>query len=92
MAGVAGNVWEWTSSLWGSEWRKPEFGYPYNPRDGREDQQASKAMARAVRGGPFNLDRLDARCACRDGVYPYARDPCCGFRVVVFPLSPSSAI
>ena len=31
---VAGNVWEWTSSLWGKEVDKPEFGYPYDARMG----------------------------------------------------------
>ena len=28
---MAGNVWEWTSSLWGKESDKPEFGYPAIP-------------------------------------------------------------
>ena len=35
---VAGNVLEWTSSLWGKSLAKPDFGYPFNPKDGRENQ------------------------------------------------------
>jgi formylglycine-generating enzyme required for sulfatase activity len=25
---MAGNVWEWTESLWGEDYEKPDFGYP----------------------------------------------------------------
>ncbi len=38
---MAGNVWEWTLSLWGKDVSKPQFGYPYKPTDGREDLQAN---------------------------------------------------
>ncbi len=31
---MAGNVCEWTSSLWGKSVEKPVFGYPYNLKDG----------------------------------------------------------
>ena len=31
---MAGNVWEWTRSLWGENWTKLEFGYPYDAEDG----------------------------------------------------------
>ena len=34
---MAGNVWEWTGSLWGKDVGEPAFGYPYHAKDGRED-------------------------------------------------------
>ena len=38
---MSGNVWEWTRSLWGPEWDKLTFPYPYKPEDGREQLQAA---------------------------------------------------
>jgi len=43
---LAGNVWEWTRSLFRD--------YPYNPADGREDLKAEDF--RVVRGGSFFTD------------------------------------
>ena len=52
---MAGNVWEWTSSLY--------QGYPYDAGDGREDPAASGS--RVLRGGSFVNNRLLVRCASR---------------------------
>ena len=53
---LAGNVWEWTGSLWGKSGDKPDFGYPYHPGDGRENQAApsdvSSGCSGAGRGTP----------------------------------------
>lgn len=53
---LSGNVNEWTSSLLGTK-REPdavnEYRYPYDPRDGREDEQASALVLRVIRGGAF---------------------------------------
>ena len=51
---MAGNVWEWTRSLWGKEWGKPEFAYPYDPEDRhREDLDALNDVARVLRAAPL---------------------------------------
>ena len=89
---MAGNVWEWTRSLWGSGRSDLEFKYPYDPRDGRENLEAGDDVHRVLRGGSFFSNRYNARCAYRFRYYPgsvwYDR----GFRVVVSPISPSSAL
>jgi formylglycine-generating enzyme required for sulfatase activity len=65
---MAGNVWEWTRSLWGADWAKPEFGYPYDPDDGkREALDAGNNVLRVVRGGSWLSVRLASRCAVRYG-------------------------
>ena len=78
---VAGNVWEWTSSLWGKDRSKPEFGYPYDAKDGRENLSAPDTVLRALRGGSF----WDARSVCAapsvSGPLRH-RDDHLGFRVV----------
>ncbi len=48
---MSGNVWEWTRSLWGKDSSKPEFAYPYDPKDKRrEDLNASREVLRVLRG------------------------------------------
>jgi formylglycine-generating enzyme required for sulfatase activity len=84
---MSGNVWEWTRSLWGKDWQKPDFKYPYNPGDPkREDLKAGKAMYRSLRGGSFNYNSGDARCASRGRYNPDLRYHIIGFRIVVSPL------
>ena len=82
---MAGNVWEWTRSLWGSDRLKPKFTYPYKLKDGRENLDVPRDVARVLRGGAFDLHRWDVRCAYRDGSYPLNSDGDVGFRVVVRP-------
>jgi formylglycine-generating enzyme required for sulfatase activity len=62
---MAGNVFEWTSSLWGKDWQKPDYGYPYDPTDGREDLSAPDNVWRVVRGGSWAWDMRWVRCAAR---------------------------
>src|SRR5712692_8747240 len=59
---MAGNVWEWTRSLWGKDWKKPEFRYPYNPVDGRENLSAPNDVLRVLRGCAFWGGQRFARC------------------------------
>lgn len=57
---MAGNVWEWTTSLFKS--------YPYNPTDGREDPASDKL--RVLRGGAWLLEPRVARTTCRNSEHP----------------------
>ncbi len=68
---AAGNVWEWTGSLY-----RP---YPYNVGDGRQDPEAEGE--RVVRGGAYDEGPLLSRCAWRNGVRPDLRAADIGFRV-----------
>jgi formylglycine-generating enzyme required for sulfatase activity len=79
---MAGNVWGWTRSLWGVNWRAPDFRYPYDAGDGREDLGVGSDVYRVLRGGAFQLDRRFARCSYRDWDNPYSADGLCGFRVI----------
>ncbi len=81
-ADMAGNVWEWTLSLWGPDWRRPAFGYPYRPDDGREDPSPGDEVARVVRGGSWSDLQEGARCAERGWVLPFVSDLNFGFRCV----------
>jgi formylglycine-generating enzyme len=45
---MAGNVLEWTGSLWGKDMGKPAFGYPYDAKDGREDLSAPDNVLRVA--------------------------------------------
>jgi formylglycine-generating enzyme required for sulfatase activity len=86
---MSGNVWEWTQSLWGRGWEPPEFEYPYDPSDGRENLSARQDNWRVLRGGSFINSRWDTRCFHRFRLYPGYRDKNLGFRVVLAPRIPS---
>jgi formylglycine-generating enzyme required for sulfatase activity len=82
---MAGNVWEWTCSLWGENIEKPHFTYPYVREDGRENMNAPNDILRVLRGGAFSLVRWGVRCAARFGYFPFSSYRGLGFRVVVLP-------
>jgi formylglycine-generating enzyme required for sulfatase activity len=77
---MAGNVWEWTRSVYEK--------YPYNPEDGREDLEAEGR--RVLRGGSWYYGRRDARVSYRDDAptdsfFRYS----IGFRFVCAPVQSS---
>jgi formylglycine-generating enzyme required for sulfatase activity len=85
-ADMAGNVWEWTQTLWGGDLFFAQFSYPYDPDDGRENPRASENLLRILRGGGFNNEEAGTRCAGRGWILPSTRREDTGFRVVVAPL------
>ena len=80
---MIGNVWEWTSTLWGSDWRAPEFSYPYQAHDGREDLTADTCVFRLFRGGSFEDKIARLRCAARRWYAPEHAGKALGFRVLL---------
>ena len=74
-ADMAGNVYQWTSSL--------KRAYPYQPGDGREDLQSRDW--RIVRGGSFAVGRNSVRSANRIAYDPISRNNDISFRVIVLP-------
>src|SRR5262249_37658076 len=84
---LIGNVWEWTRSIWGGSARKADFGYPYDPADGREDLHSDPTVRRVIRGGAFYYAVECANSYTRNQMPPGNRHPAGGFRVAV--VSPS---
>jgi len=75
-ADMAGNVWEWTYSLYEK--------YPYKVDDGREDENDSGL--RVLRGGSFDRNERFARCTCRIVGLIITFNGLFGFRVVAAPV------
>jgi formylglycine-generating enzyme required for sulfatase activity len=71
---LAGNAWEWTSSL--------HRAYPYDAGDGREDGGEGP---RVLRGGAFIHGPGDVRCSSRFGMLRGAVDHYVGHRLAAAP-------
>ena len=76
---MAGNVWEWCSTLFPSR-------YPYHPDGSRENLE--HGGRRLIRGGSWGYGQGSARCALRAANSPEYRDGNLGFRVAASPGSP----
>ncbi len=72
---MAGDVSEWTSSLYAP--------YPYRGDDGRESMQAARVEWRVLRGGSWLDDADEVRAAKRTRTYPSRRESYYGFRLVL---------
>jgi len=83
---MSGNVWEWTRSLWGKVWDEPEFKYPYDGDDDRENLEAGSDVLRILRGGAYDYSSNLLRCSARYGLSPLGRSDFIGFRLVLSPL------
>ncbi len=69
-ADMAGNVWEWCSSLY--------WPYPYQATDGRED--ATAEGYRVLRGGAWDSPSINLRSSLRSFNDPLYQHPSFGFR------------
>ena len=79
---MAGNVWEWVSTVYAP--------YPYDAHDGREDQ--ASGLPRVLRGGSFSSPTSrNLRCAARSRSAPGRRSPHIGFRVAASAAETSEA-
>jgi formylglycine-generating enzyme required for sulfatase activity len=72
---MAGNIWEWTSSVYEA--------YPYDPADGREDLNAADDVRRVLRGGAFGNLAWRVRSAFRGSDLPGFAFWDRGFRVAL---------
>lgn len=79
---MAGNIWEWCSTLWGEDMAAPSYCYPWRD-DGREAVEAPPAVRRVLRGGCFSSGRMKANCTYRGSLEPSGYWRGNGFRVVV---------
>ncbi len=91
VADLAGNVWEWTNTLWGREARTAEYGYPYRADDGREEGEPLAGPYREYRisrGSSFRDPPERAACATRARAQANGRHPARGFRVAMEVIAP----
>ncbi len=80
---LAGNVFEWTVTLWLKETvNQVSFRYPYVHDDGREQQIDNEKVFRLVRGGSFLRPQRYARCASRVKYISTTQMVDLGFRIV----------
>ncbi|MBK8432487.1 MAG: SUMF1/EgtB/PvdO family nonheme iron enzyme [Chloroflexi bacterium] len=93
---MGGNVFEWTRSIWGKNWDskkqkyEQEYGYPYQPEDGRENLAANIYNHRVMRTGVYGLESSFGRCAARYRVGPRLDGGDNGLRLVVVPIQRSA--
>lgn len=79
---MAGQIWEWTTTLWGNDMATPSFAYPYRD-DGRENLGAPADIRRVLRGGCFSSTSVKACCTYRGSLEPNGFWRGNGFRIVV---------
>lgn len=79
---MAGQVWEWCTTLWGDDMATPHFRYPY-AEDGRELADAGPSIRRVLRGGCFSSGWQKACATYRGSLEPDGFWRGNGFRIVV---------
>lgn len=82
---LAGNVWEWTNTCWGTQPSVTTYPYPYKANDGREDSKASTGPYREYRicrGGSYTCKVTQVTCTTRTKIRANERSGERGFRIV----------
>ena len=82
---LGGNVYDWTSSLFGNlqdDGNPLDYPHPYDPRDGRENASAPSSLRRIARGGSWSRFRSYGRTVMRLNFFPDNRGVENGLRVV----------
>jgi formylglycine-generating enzyme required for sulfatase activity len=84
---MSGNLWEWTRSIWGKDFSKPDFAYPYLFDDGREklEQWDDNNWLRIARGGAYWNEVHNIRSSYRGRNSPLNGGTDDGFRLCVSP-------
>lgn len=83
---MSGNVWEWTSSRWGSNVSSPDFNYAQWSQQSAERNLLEPLEFRIIRGGAWLNPAVFLRCAVRFRYLPSFRSSSLGFRVCAFSL------
>ncbi|WP_174803368.1 formylglycine-generating enzyme family protein [Martelella limonii] len=79
---MAGQVWEWCTTLWGPDMATPSFAFPWQA-DGREALDAPADIRRVLRGGCFSSPAWKANGVYRGSLEPAGSWRGNGFRIVV---------
>jgi formylglycine-generating enzyme required for sulfatase activity len=81
---MTGNVWDWTSSRWGTDVGKCAFPYgdDYLIRK-KEQNSLDKVEYRIIRGGSWYDSTVNVRCAVRFWDHPDLRNVILGFRLLL---------
>lgn len=79
---IAGQVWEWCTTLWGADMTAPSFRFPWAD-DGREALDAALQIRRVLRGGCFSSGQAKANGVYRGSLEPDGFWRGNGFRIVV---------
>lgn len=83
VADMIGNVWEWTSSVWGASGDRPLRTYGQRVRTPEKLQaDAPPEFRRVIRGGAYYYFDWCARAATRNAMLPLTRHSAGGFRLV----------
>ena len=76
---MIGNVWEWTSSKWGSSPNASSYRYPFKSFS----SEIKESDYLVVRGGGFYYDDECANCITRNRFHPNTTHSGGGFRIVL---------